>query len=30
MLNNGGVYYLWMTATGFNSIQGQQFTAVAD
>ena len=30
MLNNGAVYYLWMTAEGFNAIQGTQFTAVAD
>lgn len=30
LLNAGSLYYLWMTAVGENSIEGQAFTAVAD
>jgi len=30
MLDEGNTYYLWMQKAGYNSIQGEEFTAVAD
>jgi hypothetical protein len=30
LLDDGESYYLWMQRSGYNSIQGEQFTASAD